>query len=207
MTHSDDALLSILAESRRQGFLGPGPLEPQVEHARGFVEVLHGLTNVGQLMDMGSGGGLPGLVVALELVDLSVVLLDGNERRTTFLRWAVEELKCVDRVTVIRDRAEDHSRRSGSDSAFDVVVARSFGPPGVTAECAARFLRIGGHLVVSEPPIGDGDRWAGLSSSTIGLRLVRVERLAVGSFAVLEKVVATPLRLPRRGPALKRPLF
>ncbi len=158
-------------------------------------------------MDMGSGGGLPGLVVAVDLAEANVVLLDGNERRTVFLRWAVEQLGCIDRVTVVRDRAEEYSRSPGADSAFDVVVARSFGSPGVTAECAARFLRIGGSLVVSEPPIGDGDRWAGLSSTTIGLRLVRVERLDVGSFAVLEKIVVTPPRLPRRGPALKRPLF
>lgn len=207
MTQPDDALLSILSESRHLGFLGPGELEPHVAHARGFVEVLRGLMHVRRLMDMGSGGGLPGLVIAIDLTEANVVLLDGNDRRTAFLRWAVEQLGCTERVTVVRDRAEEYAWGPGADSAFDVVVARSFGSPGVTAECAARCLSVGGHLVVSEPPVGDGVRWAGLSSTTIGLRLVRVEKLDVGSFAVLEKIAVTPARLPRRGSALRRPLF
>ena len=44
-------------------------------------------------------------------------------------------------------------------AAFDLVVARSFGAPAVTAECAVGFLATGGHLAVSEPPEPEADRW------------------------------------------------
>lgn len=176
-------------------------------HARGFGDVLHAIKGCTRWIDIGSGGGLPGLVVALDLPECTAMLLDGNERRTVFLRWAVEQLGVGDRVTVVRERAEEFARSPVADGIFDVVVARSFGSPGVTAECAARFLRVGGSLVVSEPPSADGERWFGLASTGIGLRLVRIETASLGSFAVLEKFSETPPTLPRRGSALKRPLF
>jgi 16S rRNA (guanine527-N7)-methyltransferase len=61
-------------------------------------------------------------------------------------------------VDVVEARAEDAARRPDLREQFDAVVARSFGPPAVTAECAIGFLRPGAHLVVSEPPPGAGSK-------------------------------------------------
>ena len=82
----------------------------------------------------------------------SLVLLDAAQRRTNFLREAVGRLGLASRVRVVTDRAEVAGRNPDLRGAFDAVVARSFGPPAVTAECAAGFLPVGGVLVVSEPP-------------------------------------------------------
>ena len=54
---------------------------------------------------------------------------------------------------------------------FDVVVARSFGRPAMTAECAAPFLLRGGHLVVSEPPGAVEGRWSAEGLAGLGLEL------------------------------------
>ena len=62
-------LFELLTEARALGFLGPGPLEPQIHHAEGFAAIARSLSTAESpnLVDLGAGGGLPGLVVATEL--------------------------------------------------------------------------------------------------------------------------------------------
>jgi 16S rRNA (guanine527-N7)-methyltransferase len=139
----------------------------------------------------------------------SLVLLDASQRRTAFLREAVERLDISSRVEVITARAEAAARDPHLRGRFDAVVARSFGPPAVTAECAAGFLPAGGVLLVSEPPSGEDTpvRWpdAGLADLGFGpaehlghapAGLVRIRRLHEHD------------RWPRRvGIPAKRPLW
>jgi 16S rRNA (guanine527-N7)-methyltransferase len=149
-----ESLESVLAEARELGFFGPGPLEPQVRHAQGFVVVarpLFGATSP-RLVDMGAGGGLPGLVVAQQWPELSLVLLEAMERRSAFLRRAVDRLELGDRVSVRQERAEMCGRDPAWRASFDGAIARSFGRPAVLAECTAPLLKPGAWIVVSEPP-------------------------------------------------------
>src|SRR5581483_4448045 len=98
-----------------------------------------------------SGGGLPGLPLALAQPSRAWVLLECVTTRARFLAQAVITLGLTERVAVVAERAEDAGRgplRGG----FDAVIARSFGAPAVTAECAAPFLEAGGVLVVASPP-------------------------------------------------------
>ncbi|MGZ4710399.1 MAG: RsmG family class I SAM-dependent methyltransferase, partial [Acidimicrobiales bacterium] len=148
---ADEALVGVLERSRDLGFLGPGPVEPHIEHARRFSAALTG-PRPARALDLGSGGGLPGLVLILAWPSTVWCLLDANQRRTDFLTDAVDELGVADRVTVVRGRAEEVAHDPAHRGRFDLVVARSFGKPAVTAECAAGFLVVGGMLVVSEPP-------------------------------------------------------
>ncbi len=213
------ALEGVLAESRRLGFTGPGPLEAQIDHARGFAAALVGTgvtAAASRVLDLGSGGGLPGLVLALEWPGAQVVLLDSSERRTRFLTEAVAECGVGDRVSVVRARAEEAGTDPAHRSAYDLVVARSFGPPAVTAECAAPFLAVGGHLVTSEPPAGvpagDGPqgstaRWPPEGLAELGM--VEVATVTEPfAFHVVRQVEPVGARFPRRvGAAAKRPLF
>ena len=155
--HSPTDLRELLAEARALGFLGPGPLDPQVRHAQGFAAIARRLSGRGpvRLVDLGSGGGLPGLVVATEWPEAAVALLEANGRRAAFLRRAVERLDLEGRVSVLEERAEVCGREPGLRAGFDGVLARSFGRPAVLAECAAPLLRVGGWLLVSEPPRTD----------------------------------------------------
>jgi 16S rRNA (guanine527-N7)-methyltransferase len=109
---------------------------------------------------------------------------------------------------VINGRAEQLSREPDLDGRFPLVTARSFGPPAVTAECAARFLTIDGVLIVSEPPTDDdGDRWNPSALGQLGLRSEgRVRQGA--AFQIIRKLRATPERFPREiGTPGKNPLF
>ena len=157
-------------------------------------------------MDLGSGGGVPGLPLALAWPASRWVLLDGSVNRGEFLRGAVSTLGLDDRIEVLAERAE-LAGRGPLRGALDVVVARGFGPPGPTAECAAPFLRVGGVLVVAEPPGGRPDRWDSPALGQLGLRNDRqVEGSTAYQVLVQERVC--PDRYPRRvGIPVKRPLF
>lgn len=162
------------------------------------------------MLDLGTGGGIPGLVLASELPNAHVVLLDGRTERARMVSGFVERLGWQDRVEVVADRAENAGRGSLRGT-VDLVVARGFGPPGVTAECAAPFLRPGGLLVVSEPPAApDGqlvDRWPTGPCAQLGLVRGSTPTLR-WSFAMLQAVGSCPERFPRRvGIPAKRPLF
>ena len=189
-----------MAESAALGFLGPGPVANHLDHTAGFVAALRPARRI---LDLGAGGGVPGLVVAHAVPEADVVLLDASTGRTDFLRRAVGRLGLVERVTVLTARAETAGRDPVWRGTFDAVVARSFGEPAVTAEAAAPFLRVGGQLVVSEPPDRAVDRWPPDGLALLGLRRdPRAAEAGVASFSQVEPCAA---RFPRR--RLHPPLF
>lgn len=157
-------------------------------------------------MDLGSGGGIPGLVLARARPASTWVLLDANARRTAFLARAVGALGMEDRVRVVTGRAEDVARQPDHRGGYRLVVARSFARPAVVGECAAPLLAVGGSLVVSEPPEAD-DRWPEDGLGLLGLRLVA--RTSAGRRLVtLRQERPCPDRFPRRiGIPAKRPLW
>ena len=110
-------------------------------------------------------------------------------------------------MTVVRARAEEAGREPALRGTFALVTARSFGPPPVTAECAAPFLAPDGRLVVSEPPDG-ADRWPAEGAAILGMELLRRTTTAAGRYQVLHQLGPVDDRFPRRtGLPGKRPLF
>ena len=202
----------VLRHSAERGFLGAMPVPDQIDHSLGFCYSVESALQrqPRSLVDLGTGGGIPGLVLLSCWPDCRIVLLDANERRTQFL---IEETAGWDgrrSHEVVRGRAEEIARDQRFRQQFDVVTSRSFGPPAVTAECAAPLLAIGGVLVVSEPPDGDvGDRWPNDGPAKVGLTVSAQVRFE-GRFGyqMLVKEGPTEDRYPRRvGVPTKRPLF
>lgn len=201
------ALVEVLEEARVEGLVGPGPVERHVEHGLAFGEVLGGGAP-GAALDLGSGAGLPGLVLAVAHEGSSWVLLDGRQRSADFLRRAVGRLGLAERVRVVGERAEE-AARSELRGQMAVVVARGVGPPAVTAEYAAGFLGPGGVLVVSEPPrLGEG-RWPPEGLALLGMGPAASVRVAGGAhFARIRQVRLASERFPRRtGQPAKHRLF
>jgi 16S rRNA (guanine527-N7)-methyltransferase len=208
-------LRRVLERSRAFGLLGDGPLGVHVDNAALFAAALAGVDEARdpgiRILDLGSGGGVPGLVLAAEWPGTRMTLLDSQHRRCEFLRWAVAELGIGERVEVAEGRAEDLAREPGMRAGFRAVLARSFGPPAVTAECAAGFLDgPGAAVLVSEPPgaVQPG-RWPAEGLEHLGLAPgPRVERSGTGAVQVLVLTGVVPDRYPRRsGVPAKRPLF
>jgi 16S rRNA (guanine527-N7)-methyltransferase len=201
---ASEALVGALERARRLGVLGPGPVQEHVAHAQGFVDALAGVPVGSLVVDLGSGGGVPGLVVAEARPDLRLVLLDAMEKRTALLSEAVVAMGKADRITVRTGRAEVLGREDTLRGAAMAVMARSFGPPAATAECAAPLLAVGGALVVSEPP-DSPDRWPTGPLKALGLSPAA---LHVPGMMILTQTSACPETYPRRtGLPTKRPLF
>ena len=99
------------------------------------LPLLQGATQVTTVIDVGTGGGLPGMALAVARPDLQVTLLDSIQKKTAFLRQAVGELG-IGNVTVVASRAEEHRPAQG----YDLVICRAFSE-------LAEFARLAGHMV------------------------------------------------------------
>ncbi|MHB8504282.1 MAG: 16S rRNA (guanine(527)-N(7))-methyltransferase RsmG [Acidimicrobiales bacterium] len=201
-------MASVLERARGLGLLGPGPIDAHLAHSAAFVSAWDTLHRgpPGDVLDLGSGGGVPGLPLILTWPDARFVLLDSQRRRCDFLEQAVRELGVSTRVRVVCGRAEELAC-GDLRGQFSLVTARGFGPPAVTAECAAAFLRRSGCLEVADPPGADPARWPAAPLATLGL--AAVDRVVTpASVTVLRLVAETPPWVPRRsGLPAKRPLW
>ena len=167
----------------------------------------------GRLVDVGTGGGFPGLVLAIAEPSLRVTLMDATRRKTEYLERVREELGLA--VEVLRARAEDAAREPALRESFDVAVCRALGPWPVVLELTLPFCRTGGALFGqrgSQAP-SEAVSHAG-AAALLGGRVVGVEQVGVEVglenryVAVVEKVESTPVRYPRKpGIPAKRPLL
>jgi 16S rRNA (guanine527-N7)-methyltransferase len=219
------ALAEVFETARRLGFLGPGPADDQITHAHAFAAVLEAVgVGPAPFLDLGSGGGVPGLVLAALWPESTGTLLDASERRTAFLRRTVLGLGWASRVTVVRGRAESLAHDPVLRAMFPLVVSRSFGAPSVTAEIGGSFLTVGGSLAVSEPndgraPTGragqaddvrdrSGARWPDNRLAELGLAPAELTQGDGARVAVIRRVQRSDGRWPRAvGIPAKRPLW
>lgn len=199
-----EPLVAVLDDARRIGLLGPDPVERHIAHSRAWTATLE----PAPFLDLGSGAGIPGLVVALAWPTVRAALLDGQIRRAAWLRTAVARLGVSDRVEVIEGRAEELAHDREWREKFPLVLARGFGPPPATAECGSGFVAIGGRLSVSEPPDGGTDRWPTEGLQRVGLEISTQVVQSIGSFVILDKHAPLEDQFPRRrNLPLKSPLW
>jgi 16S rRNA (guanine527-N7)-methyltransferase len=210
VTAGDDPLVAVFERARDRGYFGPGPVLAHLQHARGFAAVSSDLLGSapGRAVDLGSGGGVPGLVLAHDWPASSWLLIDSARRRAADLETAVRELALTDRVTVRTERAEVVAHEPDWREAARLVTARSFAAPALTAEVAAGLVAPGGLLVVSEPPEPGPERWPVSSLKALGFGPPVFRTVGGASYAAVPKVSAAPRSVPRPTKALvKRPAW
>jgi 16S rRNA (guanine527-N7)-methyltransferase len=164
----------------------------------------------GQIADLGSGAGWPGLALAAALPGARVSLVESAIRHCRYLERAVE-VSGLQNVTVVNARAESWPEGIGL---HDVVTARALGALAVILEYAAPLLVDGGHIVAWKGTVSAEEAAAGLAAAEI-LGLEPLPVLSVTPFPkardhtlhAFRKIAPTPDRFPRRpGMATKRPL-
>jgi 16S rRNA G527 N7-methylase RsmG len=152
----DTELLAALAVIQARGAIGERSLVDAVSHADRFVELVP--TGSRSLVDLGSGGGLPALVIAWRRPDVSVTMVERRATRADLLRRAVTSLALGQRAEVVTEDVA--AVATELPNAFDVVTARSFGDVVSTARFIDLLLTDDGVGLVSEPPTDRGATWA-----------------------------------------------
>ena len=149
----------------------------------------------GPVVDVGSGGGTPGIPLAASLPEREVTLLEAERRKCAFLRgWQAE----LPNLRVVWGRAEEQPLH-----AYGVAVAKALAPPPVAAEWCLPLVRPGGAAVLWVGPSAAPARVAAVAGR-LGAAL---DAHSPDGFLVLRKVEPTPAGFPRRpGVARKRPL-
>ena len=184
-----------------------------------LVPLLADLPEGGRVLDVGSGGGLPGVPLAIVMPRLAFTLLEATGKKAEFLRSAAERLRLTNLV-VVHDRAERaaHKRgskdeRAGRDPAgpvglresFDVVTARALGPLATAAELTVPFAKVGGLILLVKGQRANEE----LAEAQEALHLLHAAHAATvetptGRIVVLEKFHRTPKVYPRRDGEPKR---
>jgi 16S rRNA G527 N7-methylase RsmG len=146
----DSLLVGALVEQARLGILGLAPTEA-IAHSRRYEQAI---PMDARVVDIGSGAGIPGLVVAWDRRDVRMTMVDSRLKRADQLTRLIRRLGLRERVDIVCARVE--AMDDGHAGAYDVLVARRFGAPATVVAAADRLVRDGGLLIVSAAP---DDRW------------------------------------------------
>jgi 16S rRNA (guanine527-N7)-methyltransferase len=165
-------------------------------------------------IDLGSGGGVPGLPLAIARRSMPWTLVDSSAKKATLLRRFADRLALTN-VNVLAERAELLGRDPGHRERYELVTARACAPLPVLAELALPLLRPGGHLVAWKGPLRENDaevRAGNAACALLGggpLRLIDAghDALVGHRFVIVEKRSPTAAGFPRRpGVPARRPL-
>ena len=200
------ALAAALRRAQVLGHIGTGDIRGYIHHAQAHLQAARP-TQSSKWCDLGSGGGLPGLLVALERPDLELTLMDRSVTRTQFLEEALRDIGASKHVEVVTGDASELAHNPLFRARYDGVFSRSFGPPSATVECAVGLLSRGGRLVVSEPPAPSVDRWPSGPLGAMGFEKLTVVE-GPPRFVAMSLANLPDSDVPRKWSRIsKKPLF
>jgi 16S rRNA (guanine527-N7)-methyltransferase len=184
-----------------------GPAEELVEDSLVLLEHLGEATRV---VDVGSGGGLPGLALKIARTDLRVTLIEADQNKAAFLVQACAKLGLPD-VEIIAKRAEEAGHEPRLRESFDLAVARALAPTPVLVELCLPLVRVGGRLLAQKTDKEE----AAAAERAIRLLGGSLEAIVAapstarrsGTVMIVSKVMPTPAIYPRRaGLPARKPL-
>jgi 16S rRNA (guanine527-N7)-methyltransferase len=199
------------------GFNVTGLTDPQEIERTHFLDSLSLLdlgcvSSAKSVCDLGSGAGLPALVLALALPGVKIVAVESQRKKCAHIGRVAEALS-LRNIEVYCARAEEYGRAAGRE-AHDVVVSRAVAALPVVAEYSLPLLLVGGTMVAMKGAISDQERTQGENAlGILGSGLLEAVRLQPFAGArdrwvyLARKIRATPSEYPRRsGIPAKRPL-
>jgi len=180
-----------------------GPPEPLIEDC---LVLLEHLGDARSLIDVGAGGGMPGIPLKIERPELELTLLEADERKAAFCVYAAAQLG-LEGVTVVQQRAEV-AAHGPLREAFDMAACRALAAMPVVAELCLPFVRVGGRLLAMKGEVEEAAEalrvlGGGPPASAPAPSAAR-ER---GVVVVVPKIAPTPPEYPRRpGIPARRPI-
>lgn len=167
------------------------------------------------LVDVGSGGGLPGLPLKILRPHLATTLVEATGKKAEFLRYVVERLG-VGGVKVVNDRAENIGRSPEYRGMYDVATVRAVAALDVIFEYCVPLVKEGGYVISMKGPLDAQELEAGVEAARqLGTEISEVIEVPFlpelpdkrRNLVILRKLVETPARYPRKnGVPRKKPL-
>jgi 16S rRNA (guanine527-N7)-methyltransferase len=196
------AVNSKLVELARLISEWPGLVSrPAEELIDDSLVLLNHLGEAHRVVDVGSGGGLPGLPLKIARPSLNVTLVEADQDKAAFLVRACAVLGLHD-VEVVARRAEEVGQDPHYRESFDVAVARALAPMPVLAELCLPLVKVGGRLLAQKTKTEDVNA-AGPAIEAMGGMLKAVVAApsatrGAGTVVIVDKVRSTPPAYPRR---------
>lgn len=169
--------------------------------------------NAKSIIDIGTGGGFPGIPMKIVNDKCNITLLDSLNKRINFLNLVIDDLS-LNNIEAIHGRAEDYAKESKYRQKFDLAVSRAVANLTVLLELCLPYVKVGGHLVALKgPAIDDEIKDAGNALKILGGKIEDIIAVDIeGSdlnhnLLVIKKVKDTPNKYPRKaGMVTKNPL-
>lgn len=185
-------------------------VEPEEVYIKHFIDSLlvnkSGIIEKNQkVIDIGTGGGFPGVPLKIYNPTLSFTLLDSLKKRITFLETVVNDLE-LKNVTPLHGRAEEIARKDEYREKYDIATARALSPMQTLVEYCLPFVKVGGFFIALKGPNYNEElKQAKNAIKLLGGMVERVVEYTLPhdkgqrSLVVIRKIKATPHRFPRAG--------
>lgn len=161
------------------------------------------------LLDVGSGGGFPGIVLKIVFPNLNITLLDSNNKKSEFQKYIIRSLDLKD-ITVVNDRAENYYQKG---TKYDIVVARAVSSLNILSEITIPFVKQNGYFIAMKADAQEELDGSKNGIKTLGGEIKEIIQLnlpienSIRTLIKVEKINETPNLYPRSyDKIIKKPL-
>lgn len=197
--------INLTAITEKEEFIAKHFVDSVLCH--GFKEYM----NAESIIDVGTGGGFPGVPLAIVSPDKDFVLADSLNKRLKVINTLTGELG-IENVETVHGRAEELAKNKQYRQGFDICISRAVANMAVLAEYCLPFIKKGGYLLAYKGPDAEEElERAANAIKILGGKFVRIESVELDGYdhniVVIEKIKDTPAKYPRKaGTPAKEPL-
>lgn len=172
------------------------------------------LKNAKNVIDIGTGGGFPGIPMKIIKPEINIVLLDSLNKRINFLNEVIRELG-LENIKAIHGRAEDYAQEVQYREKFDVAVSRAVANLTVLSEFCIPYVKVGGYFVAMKgPAVEEEIKQSQNAIRMLGGRIEHIEKVEIEdsdlnhNLVIISKIAQTHKKYPRKaGMVTKSPLI
>ena len=174
-----------------------------IKHFLDSVLIINDLKENAKVIDIGAGAGFPSVPIKIMRPDLEMVMLDGSNKRVTFLNEVIKQLK-LENATAVHERCEIAAHKAEYRESFDYCVARAVAESNVLTEYCLPFVKLFGYMVAYKSRNIDEElNNAKVAIELLGGKLTDIKNTyleeidAERNLVFIQKKFKTPVKYPR----------